>query len=251
MPIHIEWSGQGERVLFLPGWNTTAATVRSWIPEDFLRQYRCGVLEWPGVGTRLEDPLPSSLEQFLDQVDEALPDKPVTLVGFCLGGSAAWAFARRHPGSARGSIMVESPLHFPLILAPLLVPGLGWAVLRMTQSIPFFRWLVHRAILQSRSPYPEGFLEGLFAFKAKSAIHYLRLFNDFNRAFGSSGKVLSSERACWNLKGENALKVLAPSLGSRHRIEAILLPLAGAGHFPAVETPAACFRGIQGVLAST
>lgn len=251
MPIHIEWSGQGEPVLFVPGWNTTAATVRSWIPEDFFRQYRCGILEWPGVGESQEDPLPSSLDQFLDQLDEALPDRPVTVVGFCLGGVAAWAFAQRHPGSARGSVMVESPLHFPLILAPLLVPGLGWAVLRLTQATPLFRWMVRRAILQSKAPYPDGFLDSLFAFKAGSAIHYLRIFNAFSRTIGSDARALPSERACWNLKGVFALKVLVPSLGSRHRVEAILLPLEGAGHFPAVEAPAACFQRIQGALAST
>lgn len=240
----------GEPLLFIPGWNTTAATVRSWLPDSFLEAHRCGVLEWPGLGEAQNDPLPSTLDGFLDDLAEALPAKPVMVVGFCLGGLAAWCFARRHPGSARASIMVESPTHYPLILAPLLVPGLGRALLHLVQATPLCRWAVRGAILQPRISYPLTFLDGLFTFEVGAALHYLRIFNTFRKLPRSPDGATPLGRATWHLRGEHAVKVLAPALGFCPRIGATELLLEGAGHFPAVEAPSVFFERIQGILAT-
>ncbi|MCD4748163.1 MAG: alpha/beta hydrolase [Thermoanaerobaculales bacterium] len=219
MGANIQWSGTGEPILFLPGWNTTAATVRAWLPDEFLASNRCGILDWPGLGTAAEVPLPSSLETFLDQLEQALPVRPVAVVGFCLGGVAAWAFAQRFPQSVRCSFLVESPLYFPLVLTPLLVPGFGRAILALAQGMRMGRHLVRRAILQPRTTYPQGFLEGLFDFEAQVALRYLALFERYGKDLDASGNPHASDRPCWQFSGEQEVKVLKPCWGIRHRVQ--------------------------------
>ncbi len=249
MPLRIQWSGTGEPILFFPGWNTTAAAVLSWLPPSFLERYRCGILEWPGLGISTEEQLPEFLGEFLDELAESLPERPIPVVGFCMGGIAAWAFAERHPGSVRCSVLVDSPLHFPLILTPLLVPGLGRAALRIAQGTQVGRFMVRRAILQAQTCYSKAFLDGLFGFDAKAALHYLRLFKRYGKAFGSTDRFHASARSCWRLTGENKIKVLDPCWGPRHLVQATIMPMEGAGHFPAVEAPAVFFDRIHGLLA--
>lgn len=249
MRLRIHWSGTGEPLLLLPGWNTTASAVRSWLPASFLGQYRCGILEWPGLGKAVDEPLPDCLDGLLDDLEEALPVRPVAVVGFCMGGIAAWAFAQRHPGSVRSSVLVESPLHFPLVLTTLLVPGLGWVVLRLAQGTLLGRHLVRRAILQAQIRYPGAFLDDLFDYEAKAAIHYLGLFKGYGKALGSSQESRASACSCWQMAGEHRVKVLAPRWGPRHRVQATAVSIQNAGHFPAVEAPAVFFACLQGVLA--
>ncbi len=248
MQHQIRWSGAGDPILLLPGWNTTAAAVLPWIPESFLQQFRCGILEWPGLGAAAEAPLPESLETFLDELQQALPQQRVAVVGFCLGGIAAWAFAQRFPGSVRCSFLVESPQHFPLVLTPLLVPGLRRCLLGMAKGTPVGRYLVRRAILRPEREYPRHFLERLFDFEAKAALHYLRLFKAYGESLGFSREPLASARPCWQLVGEYATGMLAPAWGHRHSVRADLLRLEGVGHFPAVEAPDALFGHLQRLL---
>ena len=242
---NIQWSGTGEPILFLPGWNTTAATVCAWLPEGFLASHRCGILDWPGLGTAADVPLPSSLEDFLDGLEQALPVRPVAVVGFCLGGVAAWAFMQRFPQSASCSILVESPLHFPLVLTPLLVPGLGRALLASAQRMRWGRRLVRQALLQPRTTYPKGFWEGLFDFEVRVAIHYLDLFERFGRDIEASGEPHGSDRPCWQFSGEQQVRIMKPCWGKRHRVQSIPVVLEGAGHFPAVEVSEAFFDRLQ------
>lgn len=245
MGAEIRWEGRGEPVLFFPGWNTTAATVLSWMPEPILDRYRCGVVEWPGLGRAAGAALPEDLEGFLARLGGGLPAGPVPVVGFCMGGVAAWAFARRHPERVRATVLVESPLHFPAVLSPLLVPGLGRAMLRLAQGTRLGRHLVRRAILQRRVAYPQRFLDTLFAFDGAAAIHYLHLFRRYGRSLRGPQ---AAPRPCWRLVAQAPVRVMAPPLGRRHRIEATLLRLEGAGHFPAVEAPGPFFDCLTGVL---
>lgn len=249
MRPQIQWSGSGDPILFLPGWNTKAASVSSWLPPSFLEHHRCGILEWPGFGNAAGEPLPESLNGFLDAVEEALPVRPLNVVGFCLGGIGAWALGQRHPDSVRGTILVESALHFPLVFTPLLVPGVGRALLRFVQNTALGRHLLLRASLQRETRYSKPFLEDLFDFEASAALHYLRLFKAYGEALGSSKEPHPSTRACWQLEGAHPVKVLAPCWGHRHRVQSTPLSLAGSGHFPAVEAPALFFECIQSLLA--
>ena len=242
---NIQWSGTGDPILFLPGWNTTAATVRAWLPDEFLVSHRCGILDWPGLGTAAESPLPSSLEAFLDELEQALPVRPVAVVGFCLGGVAAWAFMQRFPRSVRCSFLVESPLHFPLVLSPLLVPGLGRAILALAQSMRLGRHLVRQAILQPQTTYHESFLEGLFGFEVQVALRYLALFERYGKGLDASSTPHVSDRPCWQFSGEQKVKVLKPCWGKSHRVQSTSVTLQGAGHFPAVEAPEAFFDQLQ------
>jgi pimeloyl-ACP methyl ester carboxylesterase len=249
MNIHIAWSGNGEPVLFLPGWNTTAATVMSWIPSPFLTVHRCGVLEWPGLGAALTDPLPASLEALLDGLESELPEEPVVVVGFCLGGVAAWALAQRHPARVRCVILAETLLHFPAVLAPLLIPGLGWMILVLAKGTRLGRACVRRAILRPMS-YPQPFLQELFAFEAGPALHYLRLFRAYGEGMPIRVGPHHSVRPCASLSGAAKLRVLVPAWGCRHRVETGHQLLEQAGHFPAVENPTGFFGALDDLLVS-
>ncbi len=245
MGAEVQWRGSGSPVLIFPGWNTDAATVLSWLPEPFLARFRCGVVEWPGLGDAAAA-LPEDLEGFLAGLPEALPRRPVPVVGFCLGGVAAWAFARRHPARVRCSVLVDSPLHFPAVLSPLLVPGLSRAAMYLAQGTRLGRRLVSRAILQSGVSYPQPFLDSLFAFDRAAAIHYLHLFR---RYAGALRGPLTGHPPCWRLVSRAPLAVLAPALGPRHEIEARVLELESGGHFPAVEAPEPFFGCLAELLA--
>ncbi len=238
--------GTGKRVLFFPGWNTKAATVMSWMPESFLGRFCCGVVEWPGLGCADESALPADLDSFLDRLRDGLPVHPLPVVGFCLGGVAAWAFAQRHPVCVSCSVLVESPLHFPVALSPLLVPGFGRVFLGLAKGTRVGRHLVSRAILQRRVAYPKFFLDGLFAFDRRSAIHYLRLFRSYERALRGP---YTAQGPCWRLEGRAPVSAMSPSLGRRHTIEATLVHLEGAGHFPAVEVPGPFFDCLTTLVA--
>ncbi len=248
MGINIQWLGAGGPILFLPGWNTTAATVRAWLPSEFLACNRCGILDWPGLGTAADVPLPSSLEAFLDELEQALPMRPVAVVGFCLGGIAAWAFTQRYPRSVRCSFLVETLLHFPLVLTPLLVPGLGRAILTTAQRTRLGRHLVRQAILKPRTTYQQNFLEGLFGFDVHVALKYLALFERYGNNLNAFDNPHVSDRPCWQFSGERAVKILKPSLGTRHRVQSTSVILQGAGHFPAVETPKAFFDRLHNLV---
>jgi pimeloyl-ACP methyl ester carboxylesterase len=247
MSAEIRWRGAGEPVLFFPGWNTDAATVLSWMPKPFLARFRCGVVEWPGLGGASGAALPEDLEGFLAHIPEALPHRPVPVVGFCLGGVAAWAFARLHPARVRCSVLVDSPLHFPAVLSPLLVPGLSRAAMYLAQGTRLGRRLVSRAVLQGGVSYPQSFLDGLFAFDRGAAIHYLHLFRRYAAALREP---LTCHPPCWRLVGWAPVSVMAPALGRRHEIEARVLRLKSGGHFPAVEAPEHFFGCLAELLAS-
>lgn len=248
MEVRILWAGAGPPLVFFPGWNTTAATVWSWLPEAFKARFRCGVIEWPGLGDAAGEVLPSALEPFLDGVEAALPEGPVSLAGFCLGGVAAWAFARRHPGRVVRTVVAESPQHFPAILAPLLLPGLGPLVLALVQGTGWGRRWVRRGILQGHVVYPEPFLAGLFAFPSGPSLAYLRVFRRYGAALRGPFEGLPP---CWRLEGETALRVLRPAWGRRHVVPSTRVRLAGAGHFPAVEAPEAFFSTLDGILSGS
>jgi len=248
MSTHIQWSGAGAAILFLPGWNTSAAAVRSWLPPAFLEKYRCGVLEWPGQGEATVTQLPERLDTFLDEVAEELPASPVVVVGFCMGGIAAWAFVRRHPGLTAGAVLVETPQQFPLVLAPLLIPGCGRPLLRMARQTRWGRAMVGLAILQRQAHYSMDFIDSLFAYEAGVALHYLRLFRRYSRDLAAFRGTLVVQKPCWRVRGGRSVQVLAPTLGNRHRVEAITHWLDGAGHFPAVEAPEAFFGLLESLV---
>jgi len=249
MSIQIQWAGAGAAILFLPGWNTSAAAVHSWLPPAFLEKFRCGVLEWPGQGKAAEAHLPERLDTFLDEVAEALPVSPVAVIGFCMGGIAAWAFAHRHSDLVDCSVLVETPQQFPLVLAPLLIPGCGRPLLRVAKQTRWGRAMVGRAILQRRTPYSQEFIDSLFAYEAGVALHYLRLFRRYSSDLAASRGLLVTQKPCWKVLGGRAVKVLAPTLGNRHQVEATTHYLEAAGHFPAVEAPEAFFERLESLLA--
>ncbi|MDP2876317.1 MAG: alpha/beta hydrolase [Holophaga sp.] len=249
MRPQIQWSGTGQPVLLFPGWNTQAGSVYSWLPASFRENHRCGILEWPGLGKAEDELLPEDLDSFLDNLVEALPLNPIPIVGFCMGGIAAWAFAQRHPRLVSALFLVETPLSFPAILGPLLAPGLGGVVLGLAKDTTWGRFLVRRAILQATIRYSESFLQELFDFKRKAALHYLRLFYAYNKALGHNKQTRPATCPCWQLVGQNPIRALAPYWGPRQQVESTVLTLDGAGHFPAVETPAVFFEHLERLLA--
>lgn len=243
MDLRFHETGDGPSVLFLPGWNTTAATVASWIPEAFLRDFRCRILEWPGLGRSSDDPLPGDLGALLDALAAALPGGPVDVVGFCLGGAAAWTLAQRHPSRVGRVVLVESLLHYPAVLAPLLLPGLGPRLAGIARGTAPGRFLVSRAILGS-GPYPDAFLQDLFRWDPQAAVGYLRLFRAYAKALPLEAQPAGEFH---RLEGD-PLAVLALPWGRRRPVSGPVHRLPGAGHFPAVEAPDVFFATLARLL---
>lgn len=244
--LRIRWSGAGKPVLFIPGWNTTAATVLSWIPASFLGRFHLGVLEWPGLGAAAGDALPADLDGFLADLEHALPPPPVPLVGFCLGGVAAWALSQRSHGRVRPVVLVDTPRCFPAVLSPLLVPGLARAIFFLAQGTALGRACVRAAVLRRDSRYPERFLAELFALDRRVGIAYLRIFYRGVKNLSRMRRDPSLPVYCVN--GGAALRALALPLGRRHTVDARVVTLDGAGHFPAVEAPDVFFERLGAIL---
>jgi pimeloyl-ACP methyl ester carboxylesterase len=215
------------------------------MPGPFLSRFRCGVVEWPGPGSSSDSDLPQSLEGFLAELRDALPAGRLPVVGFCMGGVAAWALAQGDPERVSFSVLVDTPMHFPAVLAPLLVPGAGPALVKAARGTAWGRELVRRAILQRRAAYPQSFTDTLFDFDGQAAIHYVRMFWKYARSLQGPHE---PRRPCWQVVGRTSLRVLALPLGERHRIESRTLCLEGAGHFPAVEAPEPFFGCLEALL---
>ena len=244
--LRVRWSGAGEPALLIPGWNTTAETVQSWIPVSFLECFRVGVLEWPGVGAAAGDPLPADLDDFLAHLEHSLPSRPVALVGFCLGGVAAWALSQRTTRTIRSVVVVDTPTCFPAVLAPLLVPGLGPTIFFLAQGTALGRALVRAAILRRDKSYPRRFLEELFSLDRRTGIAYLRMFHRGAKNLSRVRRDPSLPFYCLN--GRASLPALTLPLGRRHTIDAQVLTLDEAGHFPAVEAPDVFFERLGAIL---
>lgn len=243
----LQWRGEGPRILFLPGWNTPAQFLEKTIPSWFLERWRCGLLEWPGMGRRASEPPPVHMDGLVSEIASAMEEGPfVGVVGFCLGGVAAWEVAKRTQSRNPPLVMVESPYHFPLVIAPLLVPCLGpWLLSAFTTTRPG-RACIERALFGRRKAIPGGFWETFGRSEPSTARVYLKILRDYERALTQVPEQPSC--ACHRILGDRSPAVLAFPLGGSHAIQAKDSVLSGVGHFPASEAPDAFFKLLEVTL---
>lgn len=238
--------GERPRLLLLPGWNTPASSIQATLPAWFRAQWSCQVHEWPGLGSRCQEDLPPDMEALVQEVRHALsPGSFVGVIGFCLGGVVAWEHARIGPGKPPPLFLVESPYHFPLVLAPLLVPGIGpWIFQFFTRSALGRSW-VERGLF-GRSPVPSGFWAAFGRSGAEVAAQgYLRILARYERQLGPEPRQPGCP--CHRIVGARAPRLLSWAR-RRHAIHAREHKLEGVGHFPASEDPESLYRMIARLL---
>lgn len=247
-PERLHWQGQGPKVLFLPGWNTPSHFLERSIPTWFTDRWSCGLLEWPGMGRRELEPPPGIMEDLVAEISSAMQEGPmVGMVGFCLGGVAAWEHARQSPTGHPRLILVESPYHFPLVLAPLLLPGFGpWIFWLFTQT-RLGRTCIERVLFRRERALPAGFWAAFGQTRPSTAQAYLKILKQYERTLPK--KPSQPACPCHRVVGSNSPAFLARSWGRIHTIHAKEQELEGTGHFPASEAPETFFRLLDNRLA--
>lgn len=106
-------AGDGHAVMTLPGFLASGRSMRTM--RNYLREWRYDARSWK-CGRNLGLPREYDLEEILDKRLKKLYRKtgrPVSLVGWSLGGLFARELARRHPDKVRCVIMLGSPIGSP------------------------------------------------------------------------------------------------------------------------------------------
>ncbi len=187
------------------------------------------------------------MDELVLEIISAMEEGPfVGVVGFCLGGVAAWEVARRTQAGHPPLVMVESPYHFPLVLAPLLVPVLGSRLLSAFTTTQPGRVCIERALFGRRKAIPGGFWETFGRSEPSIARAYLKILRVYERALPKVPEQPAC--ACHRILGGRSPAILSWPLGGMHAIEAKDSVLRGVGHFPASEAPDAFFKLLEATL---
>lgn len=228
--------------LFLHGWNGNGASIRRALPHWFTASHPCTIIDLPGHGAAADLPVPSSVEAVADQIAASLEsDSRHHVVAFCMGGAIAAAFAARHRARVRSLTLVETPLHFPLVLAPLLCEPLGRGLLRFSLTTAGGRWLLERFLLQPGARYPAEFLPELASTSPAVSCAYLRIVRNFVARFDA---LCLRGIPLRRLVGARSPALLRLPFGRRVSAALATLTLPGSGHFPVCEAHETLFRAI-------
>lgn len=250
IPERLHWQGQGPKLLFLPGWNTPSRFLGQSIPAWFTDRWCCGLLEWPGMGRREPEPPPSSMGDLVAEIASAMQAGPMAgVIGFCLGGVAAWEHARQFPVGHPLLILVETPYHFPLVLAPLLLPWMGPQTFRVLTRTHLGRSCLERVLFRGGREMPAGFWAAFGGTHPVTAQAYLKVLKHYERALPEQPSQPSCP--CHRVAGSASPPFLAWPWGRIHAIHAEEEVLEGVGHFPASEAPEAFFRLLDTRLSAT
>jgi pimeloyl-ACP methyl ester carboxylesterase len=189
------------------------------------------------------------MDALVAEITLAMPEGPfIAVAGFCLGGVAAWEEARQSPTGHPRLILVESPYHFPLVLAPILLPGFGPWIFRVFTQTRLGRTCIERVLFRRGKALPAGFWAAFGQTQPSTAQAYLKILKQYERTLPK--KPSQPSCPCHRVVGSNSPAFLAWSWGRTHTIHAEEQELEGTGHFPASETPEAFFRLLDTHLSS-
>ncbi|MDD3517133.1 MAG: pimeloyl-ACP methyl ester esterase BioH [Chromatiales bacterium] len=116
-PLHKRVVGFGPDLVLLHGWGLQGAVWDPLLPA-LSEHRRVSVIDLPGHGHSRDVPLDQPPEQALAALAASLPQAPVDLIGWSLGGMLALALAAAHPERVRRLVMVAA--------LPRFVQGPGW-----------------------------------------------------------------------------------------------------------------------------
>ena len=106
-------AGDGHTVMTLPGFLASGRSMRTM--RGYLRDWQYDARSWK-CGRNLGLPRESDIEEQLDERLDRLhrrSGRPVSLIGWSLGGLFARELARRNPDKVRSVIMLGSPIGSP------------------------------------------------------------------------------------------------------------------------------------------
>lgn len=105
--------GDGHAVMTLPGFLASGRSMRPM--RNYLRKWRYDARSWKlgrNLGLPKEDDIETRLDARLDKMYRKT-GRPVSLIGWSLGGLFARELARRNPEKVRSVIMLGSPIGTP------------------------------------------------------------------------------------------------------------------------------------------
>lgn len=180
----------------------------------------------------------------------ALDEGPfIRVVGFCLGGVAAWESARRMQRKFPGLVMVESPYHFPLVLAPLLLPCFGTWIFRGFTRTRIGQACIERTLFPGGRATPVGFWNAFGRTSPSIAQAYLRILSRYERSLPT--KPDQPPCSCCRILGERSPRFFSWPWRRIHAIQAEDFILENVGHFPAAEAPGAFFTLLDARLTNS
>jgi pimeloyl-ACP methyl ester carboxylesterase len=142
-PISYKKSGAGPPLVFFHGWIGNEDTFGP-CHAAFARHYTVYRPAWPGYGK--SPPLANFSIEDLVEIGRhfilAMDERPVTLIGNCMGGIIAMELLRRYPGVVKQLVLIEMYEFMPWYLHLLLIPHLNVLLYKLLfKSTAGFRFL--------------------------------------------------------------------------------------------------------------
>lgn len=95
-----------ESLVLLPGFGVDARHFSPWLPT-LQSQFAVTAIDLPGFGARVDEQWPASLDQLMDDLLPALPERAI-YCGWSAGGFIAALLARRYPFRVAGILLLAS-----------------------------------------------------------------------------------------------------------------------------------------------
>ncbi len=166
--IHYEVFGEGEPLVFIPGWGTEITTVAR-LTEIFSAHFQVIAIDNRGSGRSGKPDVPYSIEQMADDavaVLDALGIQHAHVIGLSMGGMIAQMIAAKYPDRVDRVV-----LHVTFTRIPLLVR----TMMNLMQYLPGSRKKMEEGMAlilgQQYPPTPESFRrqgEAVAAFDART-----------------------------------------------------------------------------------
>lgn len=172
--IHYEVSGNGEPLLFIPGWGTEITTMAAVI-EKFSSHFRIIAIDNRGTGRSGKPDAPYSIEQMADDavaVLDALGVQHAHVLGLSMGGMIAQMFAAKYPDRVNRLVLVVAFTRITFLVRTMMnlmriLPG---SKKRMEEGMTLI-------LGQNYPPTPESFRrqgEAVAAFDARPILGRIR-----------------------------------------------------------------------------
>jgi pimeloyl-ACP methyl ester carboxylesterase len=230
--VHYEVLGRGRPIIFLHGW---VGSWRYWIPalQSASTNFRAYALDFWGFGDTIREPDRYTLDKqitLLDQFLQELGMGKVALVGHGLGALVGLHFTLKYPNVVDRIMAINAPVNLeavnPRLRSDSLTSLVDWLLEKTPEAEP--------ARTDGVRADPLAIAESF-----KNPEH-----------FTLAGKLLSMDKACLMVYGQNDPAITLPLLDPNLTPSMIhLLPLEQTGHFPMLEDTARFNRLLTDFLA--
>ncbi len=180
--IYYETWGEGMPLIYLHGWNGSMDSFKECILAKLKDRFQVVLIDFPGYGKSEFFSLSyNGLTGLVDKILRELGLEKVVIMGFCMGGSIALDYAIRYPEKISSIILLETTIDFPLIMRPLLIPGIGKYLLNFFLFNPLGIYLSKKYLLMKKFNYRKHFYDQFKKTRSTVALEYAQLLNNYSR----------------------------------------------------------------------